>query len=263
MSTRLRRFVSLGYAAANRALHPAGLRLQRTDAPTRTFRDFFAHLRSRGVVPATVIDVGVGFGTPALYDAFPRAHFILVEPLEEFRPVLESLSRRLDATYDLVAAGARNGETEINVHRDLTGSSLLRQQEGAVLDGSVRRVRVVRLDAMLPSHPKRPVLIKIDTQGTELDVIEGLGTHIDLIDVAIVETSLMSFRVGAPDLHDVISAFDALGFVAYDLLEGHVRALDGALAQVDVAFVRKNSPLRSDQRFFSPAQAERYAGRDR
>ena len=261
MSAALRRLRSLAYAATNSGLRPLGLRLQKRDAPTRTFTDFFLHLRRRGVVPRTVIDVGVGHGTPALYDAFPDATFVLVEPLEEFRPVLEALCRRLDAKYVLAAAGARDGEIDMHVHRDLTGSSVLRQSEGAVLDGTTRRVRAARLDGVLPSDFPRPALIKIDTQGTELEVLDGLGRHLAAIDVAIVETSLMAFRTGTPEFARTIARLDELGFAAYDLLEGHMRALDGALAQIDVVFVRKDGPLRSDPRFFSTAQAERYARR--
>ena len=38
---------------------------------------------------------------------------------------------------------------------------------------------------------------------------------------------------------------------------------DNALAQVDVAFVRKDSPLRAVKTFFTPDQAQRYAGTGR
>jgi FkbM family methyltransferase len=249
----------LGFRATNAILHALGLRLQRTDSPTRTFRDFFDHLRARGMMPRTVIDVGVGYGTEPLYAAFPEASFFLIEPLEEFRPKLEQLARTLRAKYELVAAAAHDGEVVLNVHRDLTGSSSLLQAEGAVLDGAPRVVPAARLDGLLPPSLTRPLLLKVDTQGTELDVLDGLGARIAEVDVVVIETSLMPFRVGAPELRDVVVRLDALGFAPYDILEGHTRALDGALAQVDLAFVRKDGPLREDSRFFSVDQAERYA----
>ena len=259
MTSPLRRVLSLGGRGANEVLHTVGLRVQRTDSPTRSFRDFFAHLSARQFEPKTIIDVGVGRGTDALYEAYPKAFFFLVEPLEEFRPILERLTRKLNAKYELVAAGARDGEVLMHVHADLTGSSTLLQAEGAILDGVQRQVRVARLETLLPATLARPILLKVDTQGSELEVLEGLGGRVTEIDVAIIETSFMPFRVGAPELADVVTRLDALGFVAYDILEGHMRALDGALAQVDLVFVPKQSPLRSDPRFFSGDQAERYA----
>jgi len=51
---------------------------------------------------------------------------------------------------------------------------------------------------------------------------------------------------------------DDAGFAVYDVLEGHMRALDGALAQIDLAFVRKDSVLRSQTSFFSAEQLADY-----
>jgi FkbM family methyltransferase len=254
----IRGLLSWGYRNANRLLRRFGLRLQKLNAPTRTFRDFFAHLRGLGVDFRTVIDVGVASGTPAIYEAYPRAKYLFVEPLEEFRDTLEMLTRRLDATYVLAAAGAHDGEIEIHVHDDLSGSSVLRQAEGEMLDGRPRRVPLVRLDGVLPSTVARPCLLKIDTQGAELHVLEGLGGRLADMDVLVIEASLFPLRVGAPELIDLVTQLDHLGFAVYDILEGHVRALDGALAQVDLVFVPKAGPLRSDPRFFSPEQLKRY-----
>jgi FkbM family methyltransferase len=255
--------LSWGYQLVNRALHPLGLRLQKSSSPTRTFGDFFDHLRALDVEFKTVVDVGVARGTPAIYEAFPRARYFLVEPVAEFREGIERLKKTLDAEYIAAAAGARDGEIEFNVHNDLSGSSAFAQAEGQAADGIKRRVRAVRLDSVLPKNLPRPCLLKIDTQGAELDVMEGLGDRVLEMDVVIVETSLMRFRKEAPELAEVVQRFDQLGFVAYDLLEGHVRFLDNALAQVDFAFVPKTSSLRRDTRFFTEEQLTRYEARYR
>lgn len=259
----IRKLLSWAFRNVNRFFHAFGLRLQKVDAPTRTFRDFFAHLRALGVDFRTVIDVGVANGTPAIYEAYPRAKYVLVEPLEEFRDTLELLTRRLDAVYVPAAAGRYDGEVELHVHDDLSGSSVLRQAEGRMLDGRARQVRVVRLDRVLSSPLARPCLLKIDTQGSEIDVLEGLGSRLAEMDVLVIEASLFALRVGAPELIDLVTHLDRLGFAVYDILEGHVRALDGALAQVDLAFVPKAGPLRVDPRFFSPAQVDEYVRRNR
>ena len=254
----LRRIASFGVQATNRALRPLGLVLKRTSAPTRSFAWFFRHIKSLGIEPKYVIDIGVGYGTPAIYEAFPLATYLLIEPVAELRPVLENLKSRLNATYHIAAAGANDGTARINVHRDLTGSSLLRQVEGAALDGEEREIPTVRLASVLPASIPRPAMLKIDTQGNELEVLEGLGPRISDIDLIIVEVSMMEFRSGAPLLNDVVAAMHRRGFVTYDILEGHSRALDGALAQVDFAFVPLASPLRKDRAFFTPGQLDRY-----
>jgi hypothetical protein len=65
-------------------------------------------------------------------------------------------------------------------------------------------------------------------------------------------------RHGIPEFADVVRFCDDAGFVVYDVLEGHVRALDGALAQIDLAFVRKDSRLRSQTATFNSRQLEEY-----
>jgi len=42
-----------------------------------------------------------------------------------------------------------------------------------------------------------------------------------------------------------------IGFVAYDILEVHRRPLDRALNQIDIVFVRNDSPLIADKRHFA------------
>jgi FkbM family methyltransferase len=245
---------------ANDLLRPLGVRLQRTNATGRSFADFFRHLKSLGITFETVIDVGVATGTPEIYQAFPDASYVLVEPLAEFEAVLKALQQRLKAQYFIAAAGSVNAETTINVHGDLSGSSLLKQAEGAVLDGAPRTIPVRRLDGLLPADITQPCLLKIDTQGTELDVVEGLGTRIDSVDVMLIETSLLPFREGTAQFFDVVAGLKARGFVVYDVIGGHCRALDNALAQVDLVLIPENHRLRRDARFFSDAQLHEYLG---
>jgi FkbM family methyltransferase len=197
-------------------------------------------------------------GTHSIYEAFPRARYFLVEPVAECRPVLEQLTQRLDAEYFLVAAGDRNEDVTFNVHGDISGSSLFAQVEGPALDGEARRVPMRRLDSLLPAALARPVLLKLDTQGAEISALQGLGNRLQEIDLMIIEASMMPMRVGIPEFADLVGYCDKAGFAVYDILEGHNRALDRALAQVDLVFVRKDSELRKEAAFFTPAQATEY-----
>lgn len=257
----MKTFISAALRGVNRAIAPFGVRLMRNNAPTRSFALFFAHLRSLGFECRTVIDVGVAFGTPPIYDAFPDAKYFLVEPVAECRPVLEELKGRLNAEYFLVAAGATNGEVTFNVHDDISGSSLFAQVEGKALDGEARLTPIRRLDSLLPEKMEHPVLLKIDTQGAEIEVLKGLGDRISAIDLLIVETSMLPMRQGIPEFAEIVSFCDEAGFAVYDVLEGHTRVLDGALAQIDLALVRKDSILRKQSAFFTEKQAADYLNR--
>ncbi len=228
--------------------------------PNRDFEGFLRHLGALGMRFGTVIDVGIAFGTPGLYRANAGAAFHFVEPVPACKPVLDALVREHGGFAHSVAAGATDGSIDFFVHPDTSGSSSLRQLEGEFFDGQKVTVPVRRLDGLISQPLARPSLLKIDTQGAELDVLAGAEGIMSQIDVVIIEVSFHQFRAGAPELHEVVGRMAELGFRAYETLEGHYRAADNAQAQVDIAFVREDSPLRRVKSYFTDDQARAYLG---
>ena len=245
----------------NRLLRPLSIRIVGTGDPNRTFDDFFEHLRRLGFKFETVVDIGVAFGSPTIYEANPGARLFLIEPVPACAPVLAKLAAKYGATTFNVAAGAEDGEILFNVHDDVSGSSALKQVEGEALDGTVHRVPVRRLDSLLVDPIARPAFLKIDTQGYEIAVIDGAAGVLKDFDVVLAECSFHAFRHGAPEIGDVIARMKQEGFVPYEIVEGHFRMSDRALGQVDVAFVPEDSPLRADKGAMTPEQLKTYLKR--
>jgi len=65
--------------------------------------------------PNTVFDVGVGFGTYELYRAFPKAKFVLIEPLKDYEPAITDIAAKYDSLVVYAAAGDRVGAATIRV----------------------------------------------------------------------------------------------------------------------------------------------------
>lgn len=246
------------FPIANRLLSPLNLKLSTKNTPNRDFGSFIGHLKRLNYHIKTVIDVGIAYGTPALHKFLPEAKFYLVEPVPHCLPLLKKLENTIGATTHNVAAGAEDSEIEFFLHDDISGSSCLRQWEGESFDGKKITVPLRRLDTLIPQTIARPSLLKIDTQGNELEVLKGSKELLDKIDILIIETSFHEFRKGAPEIHEIISTMVDLGYRCYEVLEGHYRAIDNALAQVDIAFVKHDSQLRSSKCFFSEEQLEDY-----
>jgi hypothetical protein len=76
-------------------------------------------LRKPGFTPATLIDVGVAYGTGQLYEAFPEAYLVLVEPLAEFESNLKRIVAERTGEYVQAAAGSSNGSAQLHVNLDL------------------------------------------------------------------------------------------------------------------------------------------------
>ncbi|HEV2776388.1 MAG TPA: hypothetical protein VGV90_12410, partial [Solirubrobacteraceae bacterium] len=82
-----------------------------------------------------------------------------------------------------------------------------------------------------------------------LDVLAGAATTLQSTELILLEASLFHLYEDAPDVATVVRRLDELGFVLYDVFGGDRRPLDGALAQVDLAFSRRDGVLRRDQRY--------------
>ena len=61
------------------------MRLVQDSKPPRSWNRFFRHVKSLGFQPSLIVDVGAADGTPELYNAYPGAKFILIEPLIELK----------------------------------------------------------------------------------------------------------------------------------------------------------------------------------
>ena len=82
-----------------------------------------ANLRKPGLSPRTIVDVGAGDGTRALYKAFPEAYQVLIEPLKENDPDLRRILQEYEGEYFLIAAGDREEELTINVEPNVRKKS--------------------------------------------------------------------------------------------------------------------------------------------
>jgi FkbM family methyltransferase len=204
-------------------------------------------LRHHGFEPKTVFDVGVGFGTWGLYRAFPDALYHLVDPTPESLPYMQKLARRLGGEVHAVALGDHDGEAKLEIRADIQGSTLL-EEVGERDFLRYERVPMRRFDRLFTTIV-RPALCKIDVQGAELMVLQGMTERLAEIDALIVETSTIATVKGGAEVGAVVRFLGEHGFVVADIIGLKRRPLDGATAQVDLLFVPEMSPLRADRRW--------------
>ena len=239
-----------------RFIHTVGLRVRPGGRARPGLGKFAAHLRDRGFIPGTVIDVGVADGTFELYEAFPEAFHLLVEPMGEFEPAMRKICSRYNADYILAAAGDQDEEVPIYFSHDKHGASLVADKsEISSHAQDRRRTHSFRLDKEIRNRGCRsPYLIKVDVQGFEHRVIEGAVGLLADTEVVILETALFRFKEGRPLLDETITFMKQRGFLPYDIFGGYLRPLDNALAQIDIAFVKKEGLFRSSNAFATPQQ---------
>lgn len=227
-------------------LRPFWARVQQRPAILSWDRSFRV-LHRYGVCPRTVFDIGVAYGTYELYRAFPDAHYHLIDPTRESLRYMELLKRRLRCEIHRVALGNRDGEIDITIHRDIQGATVLDDHKSMEI---LRRDRVPlrRFDSLI-GEIARPSLCKIDVQGAELMVLEGMTGRLASIDAVVVEVSTIATLEGGPEVHDIVRFMHDHGFLMTDVVGMVRRPLDDVMAQLDLLFLPTGSPIRRDRRW--------------
>jgi len=226
-----------------------GYELKEKAAPPRGFRAFLEVYNRRMRSPRTVFDIGVGRGTRWLYDAFPQADLVLVEPLARFEPHIHKIVQSRRAVWHRCALGDVPGVARMQVPRGVpTGASMLpRFRNGRLVTPELRPevleevTAPVRLLDEISQGAEPPFVIKIDVEGLEVKVLGGALQALRLTDLVIVEASIGPRYAGECDLIDIGGVLKAQGFKLVEIVEMATLGPDKLLNYVDAAFVPADS----------------------
>lgn len=234
---------------------------------TRTsMQGALSNIKELGLNPGSIIDVGAAFGewTSTVSPIFPKAICSMIEPLEEYAPMLSRLENKTDKIKKYqFAASDEDGISKIYVHRDLVGSSLKKEfEEYNQKNAQERKVETIRIDTLIKKEGlPSPFIIKIDAQGSELCVLSGAENALKKTDAVILEVSLLETVEKADLLHEVVVFMKKRGFVVYDIFGFSYRPTDRALSQIDMLFVPENSWLLSSKVYATKEQRDKQDAR--
>lgn len=100
------------------------------------------------------------------------------------------------------------------------------------------KLDTITLDEIVAKHElPQPQIVKLDTQGSELDILNGATKTLKHVDIIQIETPILAYNQGAPGFMDYVSYMITQGFVPVGLDEIHIS--DNILMQLDIIFLRK------------------------
>jgi hypothetical protein len=131
-------------------------------------------------------------------------------------------------------------ETKKFFSLDGSGDSYYPEFPDDTLQPVVKEITSITLDSLVLSRENplpMPDLIKIDTQGSEVDVLNGSCEVLKQCSVVILECPIVRYNQGAPDIQKYLDFMFGKNFVPIAVVEIHV--LREVFVQIDIAFISK------------------------
>ena len=169
-------------------------------------------LRDKGFYPKNILDIGASVCQTAdiMRQVWPVANILLFEGTSE----CEKLYQKLGYDYQIKLLGKINGTTKFYKTKwspICSGNSIYKENSETYNDENliVEELPIYKLDDCV-----QPIydLIKIDTQGSELDIIEGGINTFKNAKAVITEVSFNNYNEGGCTKEQILKKMFDLGF---------------------------------------------------
>lgn len=189
--------------------------------------DYLTNLRNHGFTPKHIIDIGANAG-----------HFSL--ECKQIWPVITSfylIEADEDNTFNLlgttfpfkIALLGDEDDKIVSFYKTkdsvgCTGNSIYREKTKHYADDKVIIVnkRMITLDTLMKNENIIFDFAKLDTQGSELDIMKGGWKTLSTCKYILIEVSLKYYNENVPLKDDIINFMASKGYNNYEILEQHI-----------------------------------------
>lgn len=200
---------------------------------------------------SVIFDVGANAGQYALKirELGYEGQILSFEPLNNAFEVLNrhSLKDSRWTAYNF-ALGSENGISKINISQNSFSSSIknmlpthyVSRPDSKFINSHI--IEIKKLDDIytLTDLGNKSIMLKIDTQGYELEVLKGAREFLKKVKLIQLEMSLIQLYEDEPLFLEVIDYLTNLGFGLVSLENGFHDHTTGQLFQVDGIFAKQN-----------------------
>lgn len=190
--------------------------------------------------PDSILDIGANVGqfyTEAL-SVFPNAYFYLIEGSESCREPLHNLG----VEYSISLLSDEEKEVDFYVRKNeprCTGNSIYREDTSFYDDDQIliEKRKTNTLSNLLGNRYFD--LIKIDVQGSEIDIIKGGLDVFKMAKGVLMEVSLVEYNKSAPTKDFVYEFMKDIEFTPAEVIGNINHPITHELIQQDVLFLNE------------------------
>jgi FkbM family methyltransferase len=213
-------------------------------APNIGLDGFLVALRSQGVHPKHIVDIGANRGswTRKALTYFPEAHYTLVEPQDHLKVHIQDLlARGNQVTWINAGAADQSGTLPLTISYRDDSSTFDPTPANA---GAARiSVPVMTLNEIASAAgDPLPEMVKIDAEGFDLKVLAGASDLLGKTDIFFVEVTICC-PGHENTIARVVRRMDDAGYRVVDITDINRSPKYGVLWLCELAFLRNDSPL--------------------
>tara|TARA_B100001939_G_scaffold199464_1_gene171483 strand:- start:3370 stop:4011 length:642 start_codon:yes stop_codon:yes gene_type:complete len=203
---------------------------------------------SKSYTPNTLLDIGAHYGNFSMFcrRVWKNIDSLMLEGNENCEEVLDNLP----FSHCIVLLSDTNKEVILHLNPKnptCTGTSYLKERTIHYKNSVQVKKNTFTLDEVISKVDNKTFdIIKIDTQGSELDIIRGGLETVKKASYVILEVAILQYNEGSPLFDEVIDYMKQIGFSKYEIIEEH-KCMDkiegifpyGSTFQVDVVFSKE------------------------
>lgn len=205
-------------------------------------QDAIVSLRRAGVPIDVVYDIGAckGDWTRQIKAVLPDADYFMFEANPTYRDHLTQ------SRLGQVAIGVLSNPGRVSVefyNGANTGDSYYKENTSVYETQASVSLPCITLDELMDQEMfPPPDFIKLDTQGSELDILAGGHKALGHATLVMIEVPFVEYNQGAPGIGDYLDCMRANDFLplALTLLQYH----DNVMVQGDMLFIKREAKLK-------------------
>lgn len=200
--------------------------------------DILQRAISNGMKCDVIYDIGACSGQFSRYirSIVPSSNFYLFEANIAYFPQLIEPNFN---SYIVTLSNEDDKEVDFWVGLN-TGDSYYKETTTIYDDKGSKKMKCTTLDTMIrEKNLPIPNFVKIDTQGSELDILSAAKSFMGKTEMILCECPIIEYNTGAPKMSEYLDFFKSHDYIPVEITQIH-RAED-TLLQIDILYVLRSA----------------------